>query len=218
MEVCERPGLHIGSVIWEGALILSDYLVTNARLLERFRHNPHVLELGSGTGLVGLVAAFLGGRVTLTDKSISLLEASVERNAQTLELADTGGSLRVERLEWGENTMSELSLPVFSYVLAADVLYSAASAKALLETFLCILQPKAPTSSGDVKVSLNSSALAPGNKSEDDKVKILLCHKERDAQAEGSFFQELDRLGVRVEAVYKSGEHTVYCIESGERE
>lgn len=218
MEVCERPGLHIGSVTWEGALILSDYLVTNARLLARFRYNPHVLELGSGTGLVGLVAAFLGGRVTLTDKSISLLEASVARNAQTLELADSGGSLRVERLEWGDRATGELSLPVFSYVLAADVLYSAASAKALLEMFLCILQPKAPTSSEDVKVRLNSSAPSPGSRSEENKVKILLCHKERDAQAEGSFFRELDRLGVRVEAVYKSGEHTVYCIERDDRE
>ena len=53
----------VGCVVWDAALVLASYLetsdwLTNSR--ESLLLNKRVLELGAGTGLVGLQAAHLG--------------------------------------------------------------------------------------------------------------------------------------------------------------
>ena len=53
----------VGCVVWDAALVLASYLDTNDWLTgSRESHllNKRVLELGAGTGLVGLQAAHLG--------------------------------------------------------------------------------------------------------------------------------------------------------------
>ena len=47
---------------WPSALVLCCYLMTNRHIVE----NQTVLELGSGTGLVSIVASLLGARHTIT--------------------------------------------------------------------------------------------------------------------------------------------------------
>lgn len=59
----------VGCVVWDAAIVLSKYLETpgfsgdGAHALSR----RSVLELGSGTGAVGLMAATLGADVVVTD-------------------------------------------------------------------------------------------------------------------------------------------------------
>lgn len=47
-------------VVWDAALVLAYYLEHRQRALQLDRGPAQVVELGSGTGAVGLVAAALG--------------------------------------------------------------------------------------------------------------------------------------------------------------
>ncbi|CAE8584369.1 unnamed protein product, partial [Polarella glacialis] len=54
---------HTGDLVWPTALAFCRYLCDHEPLLQQKR----VLDIGAGTGLVGLVASKLGAHVTLTD-------------------------------------------------------------------------------------------------------------------------------------------------------
>eukprot|EP00439_Symbiodinium_sp_Y106_P076908 s180_g15.t6 len=80
-----------GASIWDSALCLGEILVK-----QQISLGPTVLELGSGTGYVGLIAAALGHRTTLTDRAILLpqLQANIRANG----LEDVADAVE---LEWG---------------------------------------------------------------------------------------------------------------------
>lgn len=83
-----------------------------------------LLELGSGTGLVGIVAACLGGHVHMTDTSeaISLLERNVKANSHLLKA--TGGSMSCGILDWQHPPSSAVQRTV-DIVLGSDLVYNA---------------------------------------------------------------------------------------------
>ena len=63
--------------MWRGALLLSDFLLANPKLLE----GKEVLELASGTGLSSIVAATLAGSVTATDVNRGEILPLMRKNA-----------------------------------------------------------------------------------------------------------------------------------------
>ena len=120
---------------WEAALALSEYLI--ASHLGRFYKFPgatvvagerlveetgSVLELGAGTGLVGIVAARLGaGRVVVTDGDEGVCDAlkvGLEKNG----VADV---MNVRKLVWGEEEECEEGDEGerFDLVVGADVVW-----------------------------------------------------------------------------------------------
>ena len=60
----------VGYVLWNSAVILSRWLVTNEKILVR---NKSVLEIGAGLGLCGLVAARYASSMSLSDWTNELL-------------------------------------------------------------------------------------------------------------------------------------------------
>lgn len=63
LKLLVDAGPGCGGIAWPAGQVLSNYLVHHGPLQGR-----RILELGSGTGLVGLVAARLGAEVIITDQ------------------------------------------------------------------------------------------------------------------------------------------------------
>lgn len=94
-----------------------------------------LLELGSGTGLVGIAAAaLLGARVTVTDLPHVLpnLQFNVDANAGAVERG--GGKVEVAALSWGEVRDMESIGRDYDIVLGSDVVYHDHLYEPLLET------------------------------------------------------------------------------------
>ena len=165
LMIGERGGLHVGSVTWRGAEILLDYLSCTSSVRESNRSTLRTLELGGGTGLLGVgLAAVCGDDVTLTDRDgIELLEATVARNAALIDTAY--GAARVVRLDWCDE--GSMSAARFDRVVGADILYNASCVAPLLRTIVALIPP------------------------EDCKTLFYLCYKVRERDAEAQFFTRL---------------------------
>jgi predicted nicotinamide N-methyase len=124
---------ELGSHIWDAGVALARYLEIDgvrAGVHQNFGENaeeevvnnePFVkgrrcIELGSGIGLTGTVAALLGANITLTDKPalLQLIRHNVEKNVEDTK------NVHIEALCWGfENPFGE----PFDIVLGADLTY-----------------------------------------------------------------------------------------------
>ncbi|KAK9831887.1 hypothetical protein WJX81_005587 [Elliptochloris bilobata] len=91
-------GAGPAGVIWECGAALAEYL-TRHRGPGALR-GKRVLELGAGTGVVGLAAALLGAQVTMTDLPAAM--PLLRHNAAALAdaVAAAGGSITVAELDW----------------------------------------------------------------------------------------------------------------------
>ena len=102
--------LPYGLALWPSAIALAHEIAARS---DQAR-GRHVLELGAGTGLPGIVASSLGARVVQTDKqsaALHLCRLNGERNSVSgldYRLADWS--------EWNDTTR-------YDWILGADILY-----------------------------------------------------------------------------------------------
>ncbi|NXE45570.1 MT21A methyltransferase, partial [Casuarius casuarius] len=140
--------LGVAAVVWDAAVVLCTYLETGSVDLR----DRAVIELGAGTGLLGIVAALLGkgcvlacfrpqrngralpcrlgARVTITDRAaaLALLESNVRANLPP-ELQPRAA---VQELTWGQD-LGRFPPGAFDFILGSDIVY-------LEETFADLLQ------------------------------------------------------------------------------
>ncbi|KPM37370.1 hypothetical protein AK830_g9216 [Neonectria ditissima] len=137
--VIREPALtgdSLGFKTWGSSYVLSQHLpkLAETSLFRLFdetlgQPRPDVLELGSGTGLLGLAAAALWKvPVALSDlpNIVPNLKDNVSKNTSLVE--SRGGSLKVGSLTWGgsEDEIDQAlfgDLYQFKIVLAADPMY-----------------------------------------------------------------------------------------------
>ncbi|XP_059185532.1 EEF1A lysine methyltransferase 3-like [Centropristis striata] len=120
--------LGVAAPVWEAALQLCGYLEQQSVEVRGQR----VIELGAGTGLVGILAARLGAVVTLTDLPLALpqLQANVSANMPSSGWPSSPPS--VLPLSWGEDHMNFPS--DWDLVLCADIIYLPETYPLLVET------------------------------------------------------------------------------------
>jgi predicted nicotinamide N-methyase len=112
-----------GSIVWDCAVKLSSFLIHHA---SHTVAEKRIIELGAGTGLVGLVASKLHAKHTLlTDRYRlqSLLRSNVAanyNNAKTTHIECT-------ELDWGNSTDIEIihqMFPNINLMLCSDLIYA----------------------------------------------------------------------------------------------
>ncbi|XP_077097993.1 EEF1A lysine methyltransferase 3-like [Siphateles boraxobius] len=120
--------LGVSASVWDSALHLCQFFEKECLDLSGKR----IIELGAGTGLVGIVAARLGGHVTITDLPLALaqMESNVECNGPLWPSAAPA----VLPLSWGRDHDSFSS--DWEFVLGADIVYMPETFPLLLDTLV----------------------------------------------------------------------------------
>ncbi|KAK9818928.1 hypothetical protein WJX74_001925 [Apatococcus lobatus] len=124
-----------GTILWPAAQMLADYLAQHEDLL----HGRNAaIELGSGIGLVGMLAS-LSCRTVLTDHNAHVLNV-LRRSAQNFSRQNGSQQATCARLDWGnsEEIAHLRSLAPggqgYDLVLGADVCYSLSALSSLFST------------------------------------------------------------------------------------
>lgn len=118
--------LGVAAVVWDAAIVLCEYMEAgNVHLVEK-----NVIELGAGSGIVGIVSTLLGAHTTITDleKAIPYLTEVVNTNLpERFE-----GQFSVQALDWRENLESRTE--TYDVILGADIIYIEETFPDLLRT------------------------------------------------------------------------------------
>eukprot|EP00752_Nemacystus_decipiens_P012900 g11419.t1 len=118
-------GVGIGGSVWSTGLLLTEHLSRHAELYDDVFRGKRLLELGSGTGVVGLAAARFGPpkEVIITDleSHVDICTGNVSRDAATG--AQGLCSVRVEAYNWSGEVPDSLGAVPFDIILGTDVAY-----------------------------------------------------------------------------------------------
>ncbi|XP_054662786.1 EEF1A lysine methyltransferase 3 [Grus americana] len=128
------PRLGLAASVWEAALSLCRYLEE-----QRFDFRGRtVIELGAGTGIVGILAALLGGDVTITDQPAALEQ--IRENVRLNFPPSATVRPQVRSLVWGRD---EGSFPrEYEVILGSDIVYHPPSFPPLLGTLRHLCGPR----------------------------------------------------------------------------
>ncbi|XP_054708914.1 protein N-lysine methyltransferase METTL21D-like [Uloborus diversus] len=125
----------VGCVVWDAGIALAKYLDHSNNANNSFVSKT-VIDIGSGTGVVGLFAAALGADVLLTDlpEFIPLIQKNIESNQDILK-----GSASASVLVWGEDVDK---YPTPDIILVSDCIYYDKSVECLVPTLVNLASNK----------------------------------------------------------------------------
>jgi len=117
--------------IWEASMVLADHLAAMPVDPER-----RLLEIGCGVGVVGIVAAAFGHRVTMSEYNSNALDfarANVHANLS----ANNGTSIEVMRLDWNQPKLAGR----FDAIVGSEVIYKETDFQSILKLVEACLRP-----------------------------------------------------------------------------
>ncbi|XP_006823787.1 protein N-lysine methyltransferase METTL21A-like [Saccoglossus kowalevskii] len=125
---CEEDGISPMAL----AIVFCEYLEKSISEHALDIKDKTIIELGAGTGLVGMVTALLGGNVIITDREMALeqLQQNIDDNVMP---DDITGQIKVKELCWGKHLDQ---FPTFDIILGADIIYIQETFPDLLKTLL----------------------------------------------------------------------------------
>ncbi|XP_055487333.1 EEF1A lysine methyltransferase 3-like [Leucoraja erinacea] len=126
--------IGLSAIIWEAGIFLCRYFEK-----EKIDFTgKKIIELGSGTGIVGILAILLGAEVTLTDLPAALDQ--IKFNIATNVPPSLRHRSKVAALCWG---VDQHSFPSdYDIILGSDIVYSRSKYSALLETLNDLSNPR----------------------------------------------------------------------------
>ncbi|WVQ70537.1 hypothetical protein IAR50_000056 [Cryptococcus sp. DSM 104548] len=139
VQLVVDAGPGCGGVTWPAGEVMSRYLVYRHVSEPEKLKGKKILELGSGTGLVGLVTAMIepSSEIWITDQAplLDLMETNTRSN-----LGEENSTVHVAEFNWGEPVSSSIPIEDIEVVLAADCVYSEPAFPLLVQT-LCDVAP-----------------------------------------------------------------------------
>lgn len=104
----------IGGIVWEGSWLMCEVLTHMAV-------DPliSVIELGSGTGICGLVSAAMNIKSVLTDREVDLTALNIDRASRSGLLQE--GFAQANELEWGSEIGEQVFNSLTSYRMIIGV-------------------------------------------------------------------------------------------------
>lgn len=142
--VLHEPALtadNLGLKTWASSFLLAKRLPVLRSTLPGLSRMTRILELGAGTGLVGLAAAAVfTGHVVVTDlpEIVPNLEQNLRANSEALAARD--GSAETAVLDWSDPSSltmgsgDEARAHSYALILAADPIYSPEHPRLLVQT------------------------------------------------------------------------------------
>lgn len=125
------PDHGIPGKVWDGGLILAEAIARNCDWVK----GKTVVEMGSGTGIVGTTACACGAsQVTLTDlaEHVEVLRGTIHLNQH---LVGESGRIRAVEHEWGSNADALLGqAEAFEVLLGSDIIYEPKSWSGLVDS------------------------------------------------------------------------------------
>jgi len=113
--------------IWPASWVLADYLAEMPVAAEK-----NFLEIGGGAGLVGIVAASFGHRITMTEYNPDALQF-----ARANALINECPQLNIRELDWNHPRLTGR----FDYIVASEVSYRKEDIQPLMMLFKNSLKP-----------------------------------------------------------------------------
>ncbi|RQM20314.1 hypothetical protein B5M09_006708 [Aphanomyces astaci] len=135
ITLAESPGNlgSIGGKLWDSSLILTAYLAAHPAVVS----GKHVIELGSGLGLVGLACASLPAVASVVLTDIDDVVPLLEYNVRLNDLSDKAS---VKPLWWGTSIEHLFNAP-YDVVLLSDVVYDPFGYKPLVASLRDLTSP-----------------------------------------------------------------------------
>ncbi|KAI9283214.1 putative methyltransferase-domain-containing protein [Sporodiniella umbellata] len=125
-----------GGMIWKAADVLIEYFIWKKGLVQNLMKDKTAVDIGSGTGLVGLAIAKVFPevkKILLTDQ-ISMMELM----QQNIGLNKLDHLVSANLLNWGEKIPEESELLTADVILASECVYLEVCFIPLIETFLAL--------------------------------------------------------------------------------
>ncbi|TMW66775.1 hypothetical protein Poli38472_014087 [Pythium oligandrum] len=163
----ENSGLGTGLTTWDGSIVLAKYL--EHRFGNGQLHGKRVLEVGAGTGLVGISAGLLGAeQVLLTDLAYTMdnLARNVELTGQHAQ--QIKARVQPVELDWFQ---PRSDLGDFDLILASDVVWVEELVRPLVQTLQTLVR--------------NSQR----------STRVLMSHQTRSVLTDERLFRELEAHG-----------------------
>ncbi|KAM5181634.1 EEF1A lysine methyltransferase 3 [Mantella aurantiaca] len=126
LHITQHYGADLGvaAPVWDAALNLCSYFEERQLNLK----GKKIIELGAGTGIVGILLSLLGANVTLTDLPHTLPQIAKNVSANVPD----GHPLKVCALSWG---LDQAQFPQdYDFIIGADIVYLKETYDHLLQT------------------------------------------------------------------------------------
>ncbi|XP_067847947.1 EEF1A lysine methyltransferase 3-like [Heptranchias perlo] len=126
LKIAMGVNLGVSAYVWDSGIALCRYFEKEKISFT----GKKVIELGSGTGIVGILVTLLGGAVTMTDQPDTLKQ--IEYNVSTNIPTASRHRLKVRPLTWGED---QTNFPTdYDFILGSDIVYSSVTYPSLIRT------------------------------------------------------------------------------------
>lgn len=146
IEIKQNCDFGYAGEVWDGALVLAYFFLSEKSKQVINFENKTIIELGAGTGILGIIAAGLNAKkVIQTDKEdcTKLIQINQELNKEKLGLKTT---LETHTLNWiKEEDYAKFDKESFDYIIGSDLVWNPVLREPLFKCVCHLLESQTST-------------------------------------------------------------------------